>query len=113
MMFEWPPDWTFFFALVAFLAASVAVRGWRDLFFLVLLTALLALPLKLIGSVLGLAAFAEPMLIHENTPKNFRVGLNPTAALVAANILGSLVMIAWKSFVANSAASGGSPDANH
>ena len=49
---------------MTFLAASVAVRGWRDLFTLVLLTALLALPLKLIGSALGLAVFAEPMLIY-------------------------------------------------
>lgn len=111
-MFEWPPNWTFFFAIVAFLAASVAVRGWRDLFTLVLLTALLALPLKLIGSALGLALLAEPMLIYENTPRNFRIGVNPTAALVAANILGSLLMIACKRYATNKAEAGAPPNAN-
>jgi hypothetical protein len=112
MMFEWPPNWTLFFAVVAFLAASVAVRGWRDLFTLVLLTALLALPVQLIGSALGLAALAEPMFIYESTPRKTRVAVNSTDALVGAIILGSLVMIAWKSYVANKAEASPPPDAN-
>ena len=88
------------------------MRGWRDLFTLVLLTALLALPLQLIGSALGLAALAEPMFIYESTPRKTRVVVNSTDALVGAIILGSLLMIAWKSYVANKAEAGPPPNAN-
>ena len=44
--------------------------------------------------------------------KGWIFNVKGTPALVAAIILGSLLMIAWKSYVANKAEAGASPDAN-
>lgn len=95
-MFEWPPNLSLFFGLVAFLAASVAVRGWRDLAGFLLLTALLVMPVKWIGASLGLTAFAEDIAVFIRKPEGVELNLDTTAALVAAFILAALAMIVWK-----------------
>jgi hypothetical protein len=102
-MFEWPPNFALFFAVVAFLAASVAVRGWRDLLIYLVLVTLLALPLKWIGTAFGLTAFAGDMIIHVNETRQWKVGIDPTGALLAAFIVAALAMIAWKEFLARRA----------
>jgi len=95
-MFEWPPNLDLFFGLVAFLAASVAVRGWRDLAIFLLLTALLTMPVKWTGTALGLTLFAGDIFVVTDAPQKLKVKLESVAALVGALILAALAMIAWK-----------------
>ena len=102
-MFEWPPNLNLFFGLVAFLAASVAVRGWRDLAVFALLTVLLAAILKWIGGALGVAMLAADIFIVKDRPRGVQIDLESTAALVTALILAALAMIAWKEIRARQA----------
>jgi hypothetical protein len=105
-MFEWPPNLNLFFGLVAFLAASTAVRGWRDLAVFLLLTVLLTAALKWIGGALGLAVLAADILIVKDQPWWVEMNVESTAALVAALILAALAMIAWKEISARQASGG-------
>jgi hypothetical protein len=96
-MFDWPPNWTLFFGVVAFLAASTAVRCWRELGILVLLSALLVFPIKWIGPALGFAALGRDAVTYDfSSAKDKFLHVTGSPALLAAIILGSLVMIAWK-----------------
>ena len=96
-MFEWPPDWIFFFGIVAFLAASTAVRCWRELGILVALSALLIFPIKWIGAAAGFPALAADTLTWgPRGDKGWGVHMDPSPALLAAIILGSLAIIVWK-----------------
>ena len=102
-MFEWPPNLDLFFGLVAFLAASVAVRGWRDLAIFLLLTALLTMPVKWTGTALGLTLFASDMFVVTHGSQRTNVKLESIAALVGALIVAALAMIAWKEIRARQA----------
>ena len=96
-MFEWPPDWSFFFGLVAFLAASTAVRGWRELGILAALSALLIFPIKWIGPALGFAALGQDAVTYDfNRAEGKFLNISGSPALLAAIILGSVLMILWK-----------------
>ena len=102
-MFEWPPDLTLFFALVIFLAASVAVRGWRDLAIFALLAALLTVTLKWIGGALGLTMLAADVFIVKDLSRGINLDMETPPALVAALILAAFAMIAWKEIRARQA----------
>ena len=107
-MFEWPPNWSLFFGVVAFLAASTAVRGWRDLGILVALSALLVFPIKWIGPALGFAALGRDAVTYDfSSAEGKFLNVSGTPALLGAIILGSLVMIAWKRRAARGQAEGG------
>jgi hypothetical protein len=102
-MFEWPPNLGLFFGIVTFLAASVAVRSWRELGLLVLLTVLLAPALKWLGAAVGWAALAAPIVISEPLAKGWHFSIEPTPALIGAVILASLLIIARKEIAARRA----------
>lgn len=102
-MFDWPPNLALFFGIVTFLAASVAVRSWRELGLLLLLTALLAPALHWIGAALGWSAFAAPMVISESASGRWRFAIEPTPALIGAVILAALMIIAGKEIAARRA----------
>ena len=93
----WPPDWSLIFGIVTFIVASVAVRGWRDLGMLVLLMALLILPLKRIGVMIGFHAMAaDAVTWHLRDGAIWKVEFKPTWAFALAAPLASLVILAWK-----------------
>jgi hypothetical protein len=106
LMFEWPPNLTLFFALVFFLVASVAVRGWRDLAIFLLLSAALTVALKWIGGALGLTMLAADVFIVKDLPRGTAVDVETPPALVAALIVAALAMIAWKEIRARRAPGG-------
>lgn len=92
----WPPDWTFVVCLVAFAAASLAVQSWRQLSVLIAVTTALVVPVKWLGAAAGFAMFAEPAFIAETLANGMRYRAEPSAALLASIIIGSLLMIAVK-----------------
>jgi hypothetical protein len=100
-MLLWPPDWIFFFSIVAFLAPSIAVHGWRDLAMLVVISSPLVFPVKWIGPVLGFPQFAADALTYGDADGGgWTLHFAASPALLAAIILGSLLMIAGKEIVA-------------
>jgi hypothetical protein len=96
-MSEWLPDWVSIFGIAAFIVASIAVRGWRDLGVLVLLIALMVFPLKWLGAVIGLPALAQDAMTWQVTESgSWKLSIKPSAAFIASAFLGALVMLAWK-----------------
>lgn len=85
------------FAVAAFALASLAAQSWRELAVLIALTVACIFPIKWLGIALGFPAFAANTIIAETTASGgFRYGITPSAALLAAIITGSVVMILWR-----------------
>jgi hypothetical protein len=104
-MIEWS-DLLFLFDIAAFIVASIAVRCWRELGILTALSALLIFPIKWIGPGIGLAAFGQDAVTYDFISKEKFLRVTTSPALLAAIILGSLVMIAWKRRAARGQAEG-------
>jgi hypothetical protein len=97
----WPPDWTLISGIVAFVIASFAVHGWRELGVLVLISALLLFPIKWIAGALGWPSFAADALTFETTASGgWRLRSEATPALLAAIIIAALLMVAAKEVIA-------------
>lgn len=92
----WPPDWELFFIVVAFIAASLAVRGWRDLLVMVLVAAAVTFPIKWIGPVLGLPFLGEDAVTYVRDGDQWKLNGRFSPAMIAAIILASLAMLAAK-----------------
>lgn len=92
----WPPDWTFIFCIVAFALASLAAQSWRELGVLIALASALIFPIKWLGAALGVAALTADAFLVEAAAGKVQLRMGPSAALIAAIILGASAMIGWR-----------------
>jgi hypothetical protein len=94
----WPRLWYTLSGVVAFVVASYAVHNWRELGILVLLMAALVVPIKWLGPMLGLPVFAEDAisLYRDEAYGGWILNAQFSAAAIAAFMLASVLMVAWK-----------------
>lgn len=92
----WPPDWTLVFGVVAFALASLAAQNWRELLVLVALTAVVILPIKWLGTAIGLQAFAADAFFAEMAGDRWQYRMEFSAALLGAIIVAAIAMILWR-----------------
>ncbi len=78
--------------VAAFLIASRAVHGWRDLLVLAAVSALVAWPVKLIGASVT-PLLAEDALRVVSDAGHWRVSFRSTDALLVSVIIASMLML--------------------